>query len=219
MLSRRYHGFVQFPAGIAGRIRCNKRSGLNERPTLASFGWQFNPKLPRAACFELLTLKFIAEGSNALIVGKSGTGKSHAAMAVAFQAPLQGLHARYVEAANALAQYALASAQKQVALVKSCSEPALLVLDDLFLSRRIPQCRGRVTAGRGAPTLQAALRCAIIITSNRVVTDWGRYIKDVTMATAGLDRLMHRCSMLEFEDKSYRLKEPASRLAISTEPS
>ncbi len=39
------------------------------------------------------------------------------------------------------------------------------------------------------------------------------------MATTILDRLMHRCSMLEFEGKSYRLKEAANRLALNTEPS
>jgi hypothetical protein len=39
-----------------------KRSGLDERVTLADFDWRFNPKLPRSACFELHTLKFIAEG-------------------------------------------------------------------------------------------------------------------------------------------------------------
>ena len=39
------------------------------------------------------------------------------------------------------------------------------------------------------------------------------------MATTILDRLMHRCSMLEFEGKSYRLKEAANRLALTTEPS
>ena len=55
-----------------------KRSGLAERLTLADFDWRFNPKLPRNACFELHTLKFIGEGANALIVGKPGTGKSHA---------------------------------------------------------------------------------------------------------------------------------------------
>ena len=51
-----------------------KRSGLDEKVTLADFDWRFNPKLPRAACFELHTLKFIADGANALIVGKPGTG-------------------------------------------------------------------------------------------------------------------------------------------------
>ena len=75
-----------------------KRSGLDEKVTLADFDWRFNPKLPRAACFELHTLKFIAEGANALIVGKPGTGKSHLAKAVAYQATLAGHDVRYLEA-------------------------------------------------------------------------------------------------------------------------
>jgi len=50
---------------------------------------------------------------------------------------------------------------------------------------------------------------------NRVVQDWGKYLGDATMATTILDRLMHRCAMLEFEGKSYRLKEAASRIAIT----
>ena len=74
-----------------------KRSGLDEKVTLADFDWRFNPKLPRAACFELHTLKFIAEGANALVVGKPGTGKSHLAKAVAYQATLQGHDVRYLE--------------------------------------------------------------------------------------------------------------------------
>ena len=47
-----------------------KHSRLDERPTLTDFDWRFNPKLPRQACFELHTLKFIGEGGNALIIGK-----------------------------------------------------------------------------------------------------------------------------------------------------
>jgi DNA replication protein DnaC len=54
---------------------------------------------------------------------------------------------------------------------------------------------------------------------NRVVQDWGKYLGDVTMASTILDRLMHRCVMLEFEGKSYRLKEAAARLAILPETS
>jgi len=40
-----------------------KRSGLDDKPTLVDFDWRFNPKLPRAACFELHTLKFVGEGT------------------------------------------------------------------------------------------------------------------------------------------------------------
>ena len=56
------------------------------------------------------------------------------------------------------------------------------------------------------------LKRSIVVTSNRVVQDWGKYLGDNTMATTILDRLMHRVHVLEFEGKSYRLKEAASRL-------
>ena len=103
------------------------------------------------------------------------------------------------------------------ALLKEWVEPDLIILDDLFLARRISE--------HAAEVLQAIvhqrykLRRAIVVTSNRVVQDWGRYLGDATMATTILDRLMHRCTMLEFEGKSYRLKEAAARIAIGTESS
>lgn len=187
-----------------------KQSGLDERVTLADFDWRFTPKLPRAACFELHTLKFIAEGQNGLIIGKPGTGKSHVAKAVAYQATLQGHHVRYLEADSAFAQYALGSEAEQRQQLRALLEADLLVLDDLFLARRIGDKAGEL--------LQALVhqrykqRRSILVTSNRVVQDWGKYLGDTTMATTILDRLMHRAHILEFEGKSYRLKEAAARL-------
>lgn len=63
------------------------------------------------------------------------------------------------------------------------------------------------------------LRRSLVITSNCVVQGWGKYLSDATMATTILDRLMHRCTKLEFEGKSYRLKEAAARIAISPKSS
>jgi DNA replication protein DnaC len=183
---------------------------------LADFDWRFNPKLPRAACFELHTLKFLSEGANALIVGKPGTGKSHIAKAVAYQATLQGYDVSYIEADSEFARYSLADADERARLLKGWVGADLLVLDDLFLARRISE--------HAAELLQALvhqrykLRRSIVITSNRIVQDWGRYLGDATMATTSLDRLTHRCAMLEFEGKSYRLKEAAARLVTTSDP-
>ena len=188
-----------------------KKSGLDERATLNDFDWRFNPKLPRQACFELHTLKFIGDGANALIIGKPGTGKSHIAKAVAYQATLQGYNVQYLEADSALAKYSLATAEEQSKILRGLVEPDLLILDDLFLARRI--------ADAGAELLQAVvhqrykLRRSVVVTSNRVVQDWGKYLGDNTMSGTFLDRLMHRSVLLEFEGKSYRLKEAAARIA------
>ena len=194
-----------------------KRSDLDEKAALADMDWRFNPKLPRTSCFELHTLKFVGEGANALIVGKPGTGKSHVAKAVAYQAILQGYDVRYTEADAEFARYTLATSLERAKLMKGWLAADLLVLDDLFLARRI--------ADVGAEVLQAIvhqrykLRRSIMITSNSVVQDWGKYLGDATMATTILDRLMHRCTMLEFEGKSYRLKEAAARIIATQESS
>jgi len=188
-----------------------QQSGLDERATLNDFDWRFNPKLPRQACFELHTLKFIAEGQNGLIIGKPGTGKSHIAKAVAYQATLQGHDVRYLEADSVFAQYALRSATEQQRQLRPWLDADLVVLDDLFLARRISE-----SAGELLQTLvhqRYKLRRSIVVTSNRVVQDWAKYLGDNTMATTILDRLMHRSHLLEFEGKSYRLKEATARIA------
>ena len=175
-----------------------KHSRLDERLTLADFDW-----------------RFIGEGANALILGKPGTGKSHVAKAVAYQATLQGHDVRYVEADTEFARFALCTAQEQAALMPAYLEPDLLVLDDLFLARRISEASAEVL--QTIVHQRYKRRASIVVTSNRVVQDWGKYLGDATMGTTILDRLMHRAVMLEFEGKSYRLKEAAARFALNTE--
>lgn len=189
-----------------------KDSHLDEKVTLAEIDWSFNPKVPRAACFELQTLKFVSEGANALLIGKPGTGKSHVAKAVGYHGVQQGLKVVYLEADTDFGRYALADAREREQLLQRWLAADLLVLDDLFLAKRVSEA--------AAELLQTLVhqrhrrRASILVTSNRVIRDWGTYLGDMTMASTILDRLMHRSRLLEFEGKSYRLKEAAQRLAI-----
>ncbi|WP_247390018.1 IS21-like element helper ATPase IstB [Bradyrhizobium sp. 143] len=192
-----------------------QQSGLEEKLTLAEFDWSFNPKLPRPACFQLHTLKFVAAGENAMLIGKPGTGKSQVAKAVAYQAILQGHKVQHIEADDFFNRYALSPAAQRDARVRSILDCDLLVLDDLFLARAIPD-----DAGALLQTLihqRYKLHRSVIVTSNRVVQDWGAYLGDNTMSTTILDRLMHHCHLLEFDGRSYRLKEAAEALARKTE--
>jgi DNA replication protein DnaC len=186
-------------------------SGLDERASLTDFDWQFNPKIPRQACFELHTLKFITEGQNALLIGKPGTGKSRIAKAVAYQATLQGYDVRVLEADSVFASYALCPSAEQQQQLRPWVDADLVVLDDLFLARRISESAAEVLQSLVHQRYKA--RRSIVVTSNRVVQDWGKYLGDNTTATTILDRLMHRSHLLEFEGRSYRLKEAAKRFA------
>lgn len=185
-------------------------SGLDERASLVEFDWSYNPKIPRRTCFELHTLKFIAEGDSAIFIGPPGTGKSHVAKAIAYAAVRSELRVVYTEAdelLDALVQGSLLIKRK---LMKPVIDADLLVLDDLFLSRRI--------APESADELQSILhkryklRRSNLITSNRIIDDWDKYLGDTAQTTTILDRLMHRSVLVEFKGKSFRLKEAANRL-------
>ena len=191
--------------------RRHKLSGLDERTSLEEFDWGYNPKIPKRTCFELHTLKFIAEGDSSIFIGKPGTGKSHISKAIAYSALRSGLRVIYSEADELLCTLALASTTEKRKLLKPVIDADLLVLDDLFLARQI--------SPQGADELQSMvhkrykLRRSTLITSNRVIDDWGKYLGDATLSTTILDRLMHRSVLVEFEGKSYRLKQAISRLA------
>jgi DNA replication protein DnaC len=187
-------------------------SGLPERTSLEEFDWGFNPKIPKRLCFELNTLKFLADGSNAILIGPPGTGKSHVAKAIAYSATRGSYSVIYSEADELLAAVVqpLPSLERRK-ILKPVLETDLLILDDLFLARKI--------AAESADDLQAILHkrykrnLSTIITSNRPVGDWGKYLGDTALASTILDRLMHRSRLLEFAGRSYRLKEASLRLA------
>ena len=186
-------------------------SRLGERVSLAEFDWGYNPKIPKRTCFELNTLKFLREGDNAVLIGPPGTGKSHVAKAIAYAAVRQGYRVRYAEADELLGQLVQAEGAERRKVFGAALEADLLVLDDLFLARRI--------GPEAADQLQALVhkrykhRLSTLITSNRIITDWEHYLGDAALTTTILDRLMHRAVLVEFSGRSYRLKEAASRLA------
>jgi len=188
-----------------------KLSGLDERASLGDFDWGYNPKIPKRACFELNTLKFVAEGENAILIGPPGTGKSHVAKAIAYSAIRGGLRVIYAEADELLGSLILVSPEEKQKRLKPVIDADLLVLDDLFMARVIaPECADELQA---LVHKRYKLRRSLLITSNRIIADWDTYLGDTALTTTILDRLMHRSVLADFQGRSYRLKQAAGRLA------
>jgi len=187
-------------------------SGLTEQPTLTEFDWGFNPKLPKMEIYELVTGKFIRDGHDALLIGSPGTGKSHIAKTVANAAIISGYKVVYREAHIFFENlFEATQLKRRKKISKLFSETDLLVIDDLFLRKKLPE--------QAADDLleiilnRYSARKSTLLTSNRLVEDWGKLLRDNTASSVMLDRLLHHGHLLKFEGKSYRLKEAALRLS------
>ena len=121
---------------------------------------------------------------------------------------------QYLETDDFFHRYDLSPVAQREGGLRNIIDCDLLVLDDLFLSRTIPD-----DAAALLQTLihqRYKLHRSVIVTSNRVVQDWGTYLNDDNMSTTILNRPMHHCHLLEFDGCSYHLKQAAETLARET---
>jgi len=181
-----------------------RRGQVNGTKTLEAFDFGFNPSINRQQVFDLATCAFVRQKRNALICGQTGVGKSHLAQALAHEAARQGFEVLYTTADHLLrhlhAGRADDSTDKRLA---GYLAPDLLVIDDYGL---------KPPPSTGAVDLYDVIngryeKGSIVLTSNRAPDEFTEVWGDALLAQAGLDRLVHRASVLLITGPSYRLKD------------
>ena len=183
--------------------------------TLEQYDFGFASGAPRAQIQELGTLAFVERAENVVLLGPSGVGKSHVAIALAYRAVQAGIKTRFITAADLMLQ--LDAARKQERLKEYFNRavigPRLLVVDEI----------GYLPFGREQATLffnvvaKRYERGSMILTSNLPFAQWATtFADDQTLVAAMLDRLLHHAHIVQISGESYRLRD--KRRAGQTRP-
>jgi len=188
--------------------RRRKEAGFRDaNRTLDNFDFGFNPKMNRSLVFDLATCRFIERREDALLLGPGGTGKSHLGQAIGHAAILQGHRVLYREAHVLLEELADAVAEgRRKKYMAELTTVPLLIIDD-FGMRKLP-----LTAAEDLLeiVMRRYERASTLLTSNRVVEDWGKLLGDTAAVGAMLDRLLHHGHVLKCGPRSWRTKTAAT---------
>jgi len=178
--------------------------------TLDSFEFSAIPSLNKALVLELSRGSYIEKKENIIFMGSYGTGKTHLAISLGISACRQGKRVRFCTAAGLIADLAEAQAQFRLGkLEASLARYDVIVLDELGFVPFTKEgaealftfCSGRYERG------------SLIITTNLDFARWKEIFGDEALTGALLDRLTHRCHIIEMNGDSYRFKENLKRRA------
>src|SRR6516162_373190 len=178
---------------------------LPKPKTVTEYDFSFPKRIPKAAILRLFDCDFITRHGCAVMIGSTGTGKSHLLTALGYTAAERGYSVRHTRVVDMINH--LTTAQINGLLgkaLKTYVRPSLLLLDELGylpIDKRGADLLFQVVAARYETG-------SIVLTTNRPFREWGALVDvDNTLATALIDRLMHHGEALLIQGPSYRMRD------------
>lgn len=175
---------------------------------VCDFDWTWPKRCDRSAFEALMTLDFLKDATNIILVGPNGVGKSTLARNIAHQALIHGNTVLFTSAGQLLGD--LAALDSDSALrrrLRHYAGPDLLAIDEvgyLSYSNRHADLLFELVSRRYEHK-------SILITTNRPFAEWREVFPNAACVVSLVDRLVHNAEILAIDGESYRLKEAQER--------
>ena len=175
---------------------------------LCDFDWAWPTRCDRAAVEELMSLEFVRDTANVVLIGPNGVGKSTLALNLAYQALVNGHTALFTTAGQMLGE--LAALDSDSALRRRLhryASPDVLVIDEVgylsYSNRHADLLFELISRRYGA--------ASTVVTTNRPFAEWSEVFPNAACVVSLVDRLVHRAEVVAIEGESYRVKEARER--------
>jgi len=190
-----------------------KGARLGAFKAAADFDWTWPTKIDRELVEELLTLEFVREAANVVLVGPNGVGKTLLAKNLAHTALVRGHTVLFTTASDMLADLgAQETATARTRRLRRYVQPQVLCVDEvgyLSYSGQHADLFFEVVTRRD----QAATPHPMVVTTNKPFAEWNQVFPHASCLVTLIDRLVHRAEIVPIEGESYRLKEARERAA------
>jgi DNA replication protein DnaC len=184
-------------------------SGIKSFKAMVDFEWTWPTKIERDVIERALTLDFLHEGRNLVLVGRNGLGKTMIAQNICHAAVLAGSSVVFRAAPALLEELHRQTPEGRRRKLRGYANVGLLCVDEVgYLS----------FDDKAADLLYEVInrryeRKSVIVTTNRPFKEWNEVFPNATCIATLLDRLLHHADVTVIEGDSYRLRESEQETA------
>jgi DNA replication protein DnaC len=184
-------------------------SGIKRFKPIADFDWSWPTRIERDVIERALTLDFLSEARNIILVGANGLGKTMIAQNLCHAAVLAGSSVLFRSAAAILEELQRQTPDGRRRKLRSYANTGVLCIDEV----------GYLSADDKAADLLYEVinrryeRKPVILTTNRPFKEWNEVFPNATCVVTMLDRLLHHAEVTVIEGNSYRVRESEQETA------
>ena len=180
-----------------------RRSNIKKFKPMADFDWSWPTKIDRDVIERALTLDFLREARNIVLLGPNGLGKTMIAKNICYLAVLAGCSVLFRSAAAVVQDLRHEMFEGRRRKLRGYGKVDLLCIDEIaYLS----------FDDKAADILYEVINRryeskSVIVTTNRAFKEWNQVFPNATCIATLLDRLLHHADVTSLEGESYRMLE------------